>query len=157
MLLSGGDLVTSGTAFLDAAASAVGGLSGSTLTAAVMGDHDHWSAPGAIRALHGRAGWMFLDDRHQVFTVRGRTVLLTGLTYIYSRRKTDEELDEFLGSAPRADLRLLLVHQPAERGGPGGREIRVPSGPRRSHARRADRRAPPRLPRDTQPVRNPVL
>jgi uncharacterized protein len=114
ILLSAGDLVTSGTAFLDAAASAVGGLSGSALTAAVMGDHDHWSAPGAIRALHERAGWTFLDDRHHLVTVRGRAVLLTGLTYIYSRRKTDEELNRFLGAAPRADLRLLLVHQPAE-------------------------------------------
>jgi uncharacterized protein len=115
ILVSAGDLVTSGTAFLDAAASAVGGLSGSTVTAAVMGDHDHWSSPGAIKTLHERAGWMFLDDRHHMFTVRGRTVLLTGLTYIYSRKKTDEELDEFLCAAPRADLRLLLVHQPAER------------------------------------------
>jgi len=113
LLLSAGDLVTSGTTFLDAAARAVSGLSGRAGTVAVMGDHDQWSAPEEIRALHERSGWTFLDDRHTVIPYRGRTILITGLTHIYSRRLTGEELESFLSAGPSADLRVLLVHQPA--------------------------------------------
>ncbi len=114
-LFSSGDLVTSGTDFLGEAARAVCGLHGSTGTVAVMGDHDFWSAPEAIRDLHEQCGWAFLDDEHHLYSVRGKTVLVTGLTYIYSRRQSPEELQRFFSTAPHADFKILLTHQPAER------------------------------------------
>jgi hypothetical protein len=113
LVLSAGDLVTNGTAFLDEASRAIGGLHGTLGSIAVLGDHDQWSAPAAIKALHVRHGWEFLDDRHWTMSFKGKTILVTGLTHIYSRRLPPEALDAFLAEGPPADLRLLLVHQPA--------------------------------------------
>jgi hypothetical protein len=115
LLLSAGDVVTSGTDFLAAASEAICGMKGSLASVGVMGDHDYWSAPEAVQELHLRCGWVFLQNEHRIFTYRGRTILISGLTQVYSSRLNIEELDGFLEKAPRADLRILLMHQPAER------------------------------------------
>jgi predicted MPP superfamily phosphohydrolase len=114
LLLSAGDMVTSGTAYLDVAAAAIRDIKGTLGSLAVMGDHDFWSAPEAIRAMYLNDGWIFLDNEHHLFTLRGRRILVTGLTHIYSNRLSAAALRQFLNSAPKADLRILLVHQPAE-------------------------------------------
>jgi predicted MPP superfamily phosphohydrolase len=114
LLFSGGDLVTSGTRFLGAASRAICGLSGSVATVAVMGDHDYWSAPDAIADVYRRCGWTFLDNGHRLYSYHGKNILVTGLTHVYSDRLTLPALRDFLGTAPQADLRVLLVHQPAE-------------------------------------------
>ena len=113
-LLSAGDLVTSGTQYLGAASRAICGLSGSVATVAVMGDHDYWSAPGAIMDIYRECGWTFLDNEHRLYSYHGKSILVTGLTHVYSDRLPLQALREFLGAAPQADLRILLVHQPAE-------------------------------------------
>jgi predicted MPP superfamily phosphohydrolase len=114
-LFSGGDIVTGGTDFLISAAEAMCGMKGSVASVAVMGDHDHWSAPEEVRESLVGCGWDFLYNQHRIFAVRGKRVLVTGLTHIYSRRLADGELDSLLECAPEADLRILLSHQPAER------------------------------------------
>lgn len=114
LLLSSGDLVTRGREYLGAAREAICGMAGSVASVAVMGDHDHWSAPGDLRAMQQECGWTFLENQHDVLTYRGRTILTSGVTHIYSDRLPGSALREFLNSAPQADLRILLVHQPAE-------------------------------------------
>ncbi len=64
--------------------------------------------------IHRRCGWTFLDNEHRLFTYHGKSVLVTGLTHIYSERLTPQALQEFLSTAPQADFKILLVHQPAE-------------------------------------------
>ncbi len=113
ILFSGGDIVTDGTGFLSEAERALCGMKGSVVSIGVMGDHDFWSAPNAVRTMHKTCGWEFLENKHTIFTYRGKTILVSGLTHIYSDRLDDAALDEFLADAPKADLRILLVHQPA--------------------------------------------
>ena len=81
---------------------------------AVLGDHDSWSAPEAIMSIHKECNWTFLDNEHRLFPYRGKNILVTGLTHIYSDRLAVPALREFLARAPKADLKILLVHQPAE-------------------------------------------
>ncbi len=114
LLVSSGDVVTGGTDYLEGAEKAMCGIKGSLASIAVMGDHDYWSAPGAIRAFQERCGWVFLDNQHRVLIWKGRRVLITGLTHIYSRKLNESRLDSILDHAPEADFRILLVHQPAE-------------------------------------------
>jgi len=114
LLLSSGDVVTGGTDYLDGAEEAMCGIKGSLASIAVMGDHDYWSAPGAIRAFQERCGWVFLDNQHRVLFWKGKRVLVTGLTHIYSQRLNEGRLDGILDHAPDADVKILLVHQPAE-------------------------------------------
>ena len=115
LLFSGGDVVTSGKDFLAPALRAMCGMRGSIASVAVMGDHDQWSAPEEIRAAQIECGWIFLDNQHKILTVRGRSVLVSGLTHVYSDRMDDGELEAFFEGAPKADLRILLSHQPAQR------------------------------------------
>jgi predicted MPP superfamily phosphohydrolase len=115
LLLSAGDLVTSGTTYLKEAEAAISVMKGSLGTFGVMGDHDYWSAPEQVRELQIESGWTFLPNEHHLLSCRGRTICISGLTHIYADRLTEAELDSFLNSAPSADLRILLMHQPAER------------------------------------------
>jgi len=114
LLLSSGDLVTRGREYLGEAREAICGMAGSVASVAVMGDHDHWSAPGDLRAMQQECGWTFLENQHDMLAYRGRTILVSGVTHIYSDRLPGSALREFLNAAPHADLRILLVHQPAE-------------------------------------------
>lgn len=114
-LLNSGDNVTSGTAFLKRAGQAMCAMKGSVASVAVFGDHDFWSSPDSVRSLLSECGWAFLVNAHRVFTYRGRTILVSGLTNVYASRLNEADLDRFLDNAPRADLRILLTHQPAER------------------------------------------
>lgn len=113
LLLFGGDLVTRGEAYIDDGLSWMCRQVGTSPAIAVVGDHDWWANPGRIRDGLAACGWHVPDNRHQVFDVRGRRVLVTGLTHIYSRRLRRAAAEEFLAAAPEADLKVLLVHQPA--------------------------------------------
>jgi predicted MPP superfamily phosphohydrolase len=114
LLLFAGDLVTNGKGFI-AQASAIMAHPDCRLGAfAVMGDHDYWSDPNGIPQILRSSGWTFLTDEHHVVEHRGRRILLSGVTYIYSQRISESELRAFLSAAPPADLKILLVHQPAE-------------------------------------------
>jgi predicted MPP superfamily phosphohydrolase len=113
-LLSGGDLVTNGTAFLNDAGRVLCDLTGKWRSVGVLGDHDYWSAPSTIRNLYEQCGWQFLENEHRLYTLHDRTVLVSGLTYIYSKKFTHAELAAFLNHAPAADVKILLTHQPAE-------------------------------------------
>jgi predicted MPP superfamily phosphohydrolase len=115
LLLFPGDLVTSGTDFLNEAKVAICGLKGTLGSVGVMGDHDFWSAPERVREIELSCGWEFLDNQHRVFTYHGKTICISGLTNIYADRLTAAQIDSFLSSAPAADLHILLTHQPANR------------------------------------------
>jgi len=114
LLLSSGDVVTGGTDYLVAAEHVMCLMKGSLASIAVMGDHDQWSAPDAIRAFQVRCGWTFLENEHTLLTRNGKSVLVTGITHIYSQRLNEAQLGDILDRAPAADLKILLVHQPAE-------------------------------------------
>ncbi len=115
LLVSAGDLVSSGTGFLEKAKSAICGLKGAVATLGVMGDHDFWAGPDQVREIQLDCGWTFLQNEHRLIPCRGRTICVSGLTNIYAERLSAAELDGFLASAPKADLHILLTHQPANR------------------------------------------
>jgi len=114
LLLSSGDVVTGGTDYLDEAKKAMCGIKGSLASMAVVGDHDYWSAPEAIRAFQESCGWAFLENEHSLLLWKGKRILITGLTHVYSQRLNETRLDDIMDRAPEADVRILLVHQPAE-------------------------------------------
>jgi predicted MPP superfamily phosphohydrolase len=113
LLFSPGDVVTGGIDYVDAGMSAMCALKGSVASFAVMGDHDYWSAPDAIEKGFRECRWNFLENEHRVLQYHGSQILVTGLTHIYSQRLNEPALDSILSRAPQADLRILLVHQPA--------------------------------------------
>jgi predicted MPP superfamily phosphohydrolase len=77
-----------------------------------MGDHDFWHDRQTIVSGMEARGWDFLQNRHQLYQHGDMKILVTGITYIYSRRISPRQLDSLLASAPDADIKILLVHQP---------------------------------------------
>lgn len=114
LILFAGDLVSRGTDFLASSLSLMCRPRHKLGAVACMGDHDYWSAPEEVAEGMRKCGWIFLENAHRVIPYQGRRILVTGVTNIYSRRTSEFELDRLLSSAPEADLKILLVHQPRD-------------------------------------------
>ena len=114
LLLFSGDLVTSGQRFIDQGVNFLGQTSAPLGQIACMGDHDHWANPHKIANGLKHQNWSFLQDQHQLINYEGHKILVTGITYIYSRRIPGHRLRQLMESAPDADLKIALVHQPSE-------------------------------------------
>ena len=114
ILLFSGDLVTRGTHFIPQGLSVMCSTDARIGRAACVGDHDVWS--NALQIAQGleQCGWTFLDNSHHIFRYKEHSILITGITYVYSRRINPGMLQELLTYAPKADLKILLVHQPSQ-------------------------------------------
>ncbi|MCP5105916.1 MAG: hypothetical protein GY950_21190, partial [bacterium] len=107
-----GDLISRGMNFISPAMEVVAHPQGKLANIAVMGDHDYWTNRWRIPGELEKNGWTFLEDRHIVIPHNGHRILVTGITHVYSRRMMEYALKRFLKSAPGADLKIMLVHQP---------------------------------------------
>lgn len=114
ILFFAGDLVTSGTYYIDQGIGVLCDTEAGIARIACVGDHDIWSDAGRIAKGIENCGWEFLDDQHKVLTFKDKKILVTGVSYVYSKRISPPRLKELLESAPEADLKILLVHQPSK-------------------------------------------
>ena len=114
LLFFAGDLVTSGTFYIDQGIEVLCDTRANLGRIACVGDHDIWSDAGRIASGIENCGWDFLDDQHKLIPYRDKTILVTGVSYVYSKRISPPKLKQLMGSAPAADLKILLVHQPSE-------------------------------------------
>lgn len=114
IVLFSGDLITRGTDYIAQGLDVLCTIPSNTERIACLGDHDFWADAAAISQGLKNCGWTFLDNEHHIIPYKGAKILITGVTYIYSKRISSEQLQRLLNSAPSADLKILLVHQPAE-------------------------------------------
>jgi predicted MPP superfamily phosphohydrolase len=114
ILFFAGDLVTSGTYFIEQGIRVLCDTEANIARLACVGDHDIWSDAGRIADGIKNCGWEYLDDQHKVLNYRNNKILVTGISYVYSKRITLPHLKELLGAAPEADLKILIVHQPSK-------------------------------------------
>lgn len=113
LVLFAGDLVTSGTLYIDSTAEAIGHFKSKYGTIAALGDHDIFSnKPKVLTALERHGVWV-IEDSTVVLRVDSSRIALSVVTYTYPQRPTTSQLEkisEDIGGA----YRILLVHQPAE-------------------------------------------
>ncbi len=114
ILFFAGDLVTSGTYYIDQGIGVLCDTEARIARIACVGDHDIWSDAPRIAEGMITCGWEFLDDQHNVINFKDKKILVTGVSYVYSKRISPPRLNELLESAPEADLKILLVHQPSK-------------------------------------------
>lgn len=114
LLFFAGDLVTRGNDFIDQGIAAMCDLQAGTERVACIGDHDYWANPEKISSALQNCGWTFLNNAHRIINYQNTKILVTGVTYIYSQRISSNQLTALLKNAPQADLKILLVHQPAK-------------------------------------------
>lgn len=114
LLLFSGDLISNGKSYVKQTLKIIGGPKAGTASIACMGDHDFWTDSRGIPGQMEAHGWTFLQDEHRLLPYKGKKILVTGITHIYSKRISKHELKKLLSRAPAAGLKILLVHQPRE-------------------------------------------
>jgi len=115
LLFFSGDLVTSGQNFIDQGLETICSFSGNSGKFACMGDHDFWANPRRISQGMSDCGWIFLRNTHEVVTWKGKRIVITGITEIYSQKMSVKEMTEILSQAPASDLKIIVLHQPSPR------------------------------------------
>ena len=112
LVLFAGDVVSSGTKYVDSSASILGELRSTYGTYAAVGDHDIFSSKSRVVASLVRNGIRVVEDSTVFLTVRSTPVALTVVTYTYSQRPTrDRLLHASMGTDGAYEI--FLVHQPA--------------------------------------------
>ncbi|MCP4725334.1 MAG: hypothetical protein GY863_09875 [bacterium] len=114
LFLFSGDMVSRGNHFIDSAIETLNIENKELRQIACIGDHDFWTGINKTLAPLEEKGWEILDNEHLLIEHNGSTILITGITYIYSRKISKGALKRLLSNAPEADFRILLVHQPAD-------------------------------------------
>jgi predicted MPP superfamily phosphohydrolase len=113
MILFGGDVVTSGSEYVESTIGVLSNLKARSAKIAVIGDHDMFSGKQAIVEGMNRAGFVVLEDSSIKMTVNRTPVLVTGLVYTYRQRPSSDLLSKALDNR-NDSYKILLVHQPRE-------------------------------------------
>ncbi|HWC76034.1 MAG TPA: metallophosphoesterase [Blastocatellia bacterium] len=113
IILFGGDLVTSGTEFIEQGAAAMGKMSARRGVYACLGDHDHFSDKSLVINSLQKHGVTILDNLATVVPVGSTYVSLTGITNVYRTRPTNGTLDGIERQRLQGPVDILLTHQPS--------------------------------------------
>jgi predicted MPP superfamily phosphohydrolase len=113
LFLFAGDLVTMGPKYIKQGLELIC-KAGNGHSTGVLGDHDYWSGPRQIRMGMEKCGWNMMDNAHKLLQIKKARVLVTGITHTYPHKISPEKLKDLLSKAPSADLKILLIHQPAQ-------------------------------------------
>ena len=106
-----GDYVTNGdiTSLLPGLMEGMSKLQAPDGVFAILGNHDHWTDPAAIRTMLRRSG--LADMSNSIYTIeRGNAVLHLAGVDDYWERKSD--LEEVLRRLPAEGCAILLAHEP---------------------------------------------
>lgn len=114
ILFFAGDLITRGTNYIPQGLSVMCDTQSQLGRIACVGDHDFWADASRIAQGLTDCGWTFLNNAHHIIQHDSAQILITGITHVYSKRTSSRELENLLNNAPQADLKILLVHQPAK-------------------------------------------
>jgi uncharacterized protein len=109
-----GDLVTSGTEFIETGAQAMSKMVAEHGVYACIGDHDLFSDKQMVKKSLQENGINVLDNLAAIIPVAGSAVSITGVTYAYRERPTSGTLATIEEQRPKGAVNIFLVHQPAQ-------------------------------------------
>jgi len=111
IILFGGDVVTSGSEYVESTIDVLSKLEARSAKIAVIGDHDMFSGKQAIVEGMIRAGFVMLEDSSLRMTINQTPILVTGLVYTYRQRPSRDLLSRAVDNR-NDSYKILLVHQP---------------------------------------------
>lgn len=120
LVLSGGDWINTGPAYIEAAARSAALPESRLGTFSVRGDHEHFAYRGGDRSVRAVTeamrthGVAMLHNEVRRFEHHGQTIAVVFLTYSYPSRTPLDEVDRLIGSVADADVRILVTHQLVE-------------------------------------------
>ncbi|MBI3949622.1 MAG: metallophosphoesterase [Acidobacteria bacterium] len=109
-----GDLVTSGTQYIEQAATLLGQIKARHGVFACLGDHDYWADPQWITRSLRANGIDVIEDNRRLLTLGSSQIELTGVTNIYNRRPRASWLQHLAGTKNNHLISVFLTHQPTD-------------------------------------------
>jgi uncharacterized protein len=113
LILFGGDAVTSGTAFVDQAAEAIGKLKARFGTYACLGDHDYFADRDLVVSRLQSRGIAVLENKTVTVPLETGSIVITGVTNVYRNQLSDGIVDKLARERPEGSASILLTHQPS--------------------------------------------
>ena len=110
-----GDLISYGTDFIDMAAQELSKVQARHGLYAVIGDHDYWAGVPNIEAAFNRYGIPLLQDENKKIPVNNDTLLITGITEVYSRHIPSQDLKQLVQEASSSSFNIIVTHQATEK------------------------------------------
>lgn len=110
-----GDLITSGTDYVDMGANAMAQIESRYGVYAVIGDHDYWANEERVTEALESRGITVLRNENVWINHSGNLIKLTGVTEIYSRNLDSDRLRVLLEEDRGEVLRILSSHQATDR------------------------------------------
>lgn len=108
-----GDLVTSGTQYIDQAAALMGQIRARYGVFACLGDHDYWADPQWIRRSLSQRGIQVMEDASRTISLGSGQMRVTAVTNTYQRRPLRHQLAQLAPDHDRASFSVFLTHQPS--------------------------------------------
>jgi predicted MPP superfamily phosphohydrolase len=115
IVLFGGDLISSGTDYIDAGARALGAIDATYGTYAVLGDHDYWTDAELISEALMEYDIEMLRNENRWIDHNGEQIKISGITEIYSSKVLNEQLESLLSDTRNESFSLLFAHQASDR------------------------------------------
>ena len=111
-----GDLISYGTDFIEMSAEAFSGIEATYGTFSVVGDHDYWAGLSNIEPALESRGIPLLEDENRLIEIGNSSLLLTGITQVYSQRAEPEKVKQLTADADSTvtALRIMAAHQVSE-------------------------------------------
>src|SRR5699024_7178580 len=106
-----GDLISYGTDFIEMSAREFGNVRAEYGTYAVVGDHDYWAGLTNVEPALEKNGIPLLRDENRIIRVGEDSLLLTGITHVYSKQAVPEDVKRLTSDPVQAPVRILASHQ----------------------------------------------
>jgi predicted MPP superfamily phosphohydrolase len=117
LILSGGDWINQGDAYIEEAAQVAAGLRRWAPVLSVRGDHEHFAyrdqerSVEVVRAALERVGVELLDNQLRWYEHRGKRIAIAFVNYNYIVRSKKDEVDALLARMEGADYAIAVTHQ----------------------------------------------
>ena len=107
-----GDLISYGTDYIRQSAEEMGKIKSEYGTYAVVGDHDYWAGLSNIEPALEQNGIALLRNENRFIPLGSDSLLITGITQVYSQRAAPETVRNLTGAASQdLALKVLASHQ----------------------------------------------
>lgn len=107
-----GDLISYGTKFIEMASKELGAVKATYGIIAVVGDHDYWAGVENVeKALEEEGIPLLQDENHIVHLDSTTSVLVTGITEVYSKHSDSRIVDSLTSDTDNHTLKVIASHQ----------------------------------------------
>lgn len=110
-----GDLISWGTDYIDMAAEELSKVEATYGLYSVVGDHDYWAGIKPLKKAYQKYEIPLLQDENIQIAIKNDTLLLSGITEVYSDQIKIDSLKNIASRAQNIRFRIMAAHQATQK------------------------------------------